>query len=206
MMMIKRIIFILLVPPAIALADDQLPTRFKFDRYQKMLDHSPFAVASAVVAPAATPDFAKGLYVANAAKTPDADLVTIMSTDDRNLKEYLSTAEPNPHGYSIANIQWSEKPGETKVTISKDGKFATLSFNQALMSASGPSMPNQPAANPPPVPQPAQQPGQAMPQTGFPKPPSRVPPLPNVTPHTRGVIPRNPNAAPSQQQQAQPEE
>jgi hypothetical protein len=44
-----------------------------------------------------------------------------------------------------------------------------------------------------------------MPQAGFPKPPSRVPPLPNATPHTRGVIPRNPNAGAQQQQQI-PEE
>ncbi len=183
----KRTLWILslIAAPLLVRGDDELPTRFKFDRYQKMLDHSPFAVASAVVAPIAPPDFAKGLYVANAAKTPDGDLVTIQSTDDKSLKEYLSTTGPNEHGYGISNIEWSETPGGTRVTISKDQKFATLTFNQALIT-SGP-------VPPPPVPPPQFQGGQPAPQSGFPKPPVRVPP-PNVTPHTRGVIPRNPNA------------
>jgi hypothetical protein len=198
------VICAVLIGQTMVWADDELPKRFNFDRYQKMLDHSPFAVASAVAVPAATPDFARGLYVANAAKTPDADLVTIMSTDDRNLKEYLSTAGPNDHGYSIANIEWSDHPGQTKVTISKDGKFATLTFNQALITSPGPS---QPGGAPPPFPQPQPQPQpqqpqpvQGIPQQPFPKPPNRVPPLPNATPHTRGVIPRNPNAAATRQQ------
>src|SRR5207248_8806186 len=57
-------------------AADDLPQQLNFDRYKGMLAHSPFAVASAVVAPAATPNFAKDLYVANAAKAPDCDMVT----------------------------------------------------------------------------------------------------------------------------------
>lgn len=202
-------ILILTFAATLARADEQLPATFKFDRYQKMLDHSPFAVASAVVAPAAAPDFAKGLYVANAAKTPEADLVTIMSTDDRNLKEYLTTGGPNEHGYGIANIEWSERPGETKVTISKDGKFASLTFNQALMTASAPNqgtpgVPQPPLGPPQPgqLPQPPQplQPPQPISQPGFPKPtpaagagrPTPHSPSPHGSPHTRGVIPRKP--------------
>src|SRR6202022_3419002 len=102
-----------------AVAADDLPQRLNFDRYKGMLDYSPFAVATAVVAPAATPNFAKDLYVANAAKSPDGDMVTVASSADRNFKEYLTTKEPNEHGYGIANIEWSDKVGATKVTISK---------------------------------------------------------------------------------------
>ena len=43
-----------LIAATFACADD-LPMKVSFDRYQGMLEHSPFAVASAVVAPAATP-------------------------------------------------------------------------------------------------------------------------------------------------------
>ena len=110
-------------------AEDVLPPRYTFDRYTKMVDQSPFAVATAVAAPAATPDFAKDLYIANAAKSQDGDLVTIASTSDHNFKKYLTTKEP-VDGYSIANIEWSDQVGGTKVTISKDGNFATLTFNQ----------------------------------------------------------------------------
>ena len=116
-------------------AEDVLPGKYNFERYAKMVDHSPFAVATAEAAPAATPDFAKDLYIANAARSQDGDMVTIASTSDHNFKKYLTTKEP-VDGYSIANIEWSDKVGGTKVTISKDGNFATLTFNQALLSQS----------------------------------------------------------------------
>lgn len=181
-MSILPISILLLFNVGLARADDDLPKRLSFDRFQGMLKRSPFAVASAVALPAAAPDFAKGLYVANAGRTPEADLVTVMSSDDKNVKEYLSTKAPNEHGYAIANIEWSNQPGATKVTISKDGKFATLAFNQALISTSVANMPTQPQP-PPPV-----QPG--APGINLPKPIRS--PLPPQTPHVRGVIQRNP--------------
>ena len=114
-------------------ADDVLPPRFNFDRYTRMVDRSPFAIATAAALPEATPDFAKDLYIGNAARSPEGDMATIMSSSDRNFKKYLTTREP-VDGYSIASIEWSEDVGKTKVTIGKDGKFATLTFNQSLLS------------------------------------------------------------------------
>src|SRR6184192_4780489 len=119
-------------------AEEVLPPHFNFERYTKMVDHSPFAVASAVAAPAATPDFAKDLYIANAARSQEGDMVTIASTSDHNFKKYLTTKEP-VDGYSVANIEWSDRVGATKVTISKDGNFATITFNQALLQQSAPN-------------------------------------------------------------------
>jgi hypothetical protein len=190
-------------------AEEVLPPQYNFDRYSKMMDQSPFAVASAVAAPAATPDFAKDLYIANAARSQDGDLVTIASTADHNFKKYLTTKEP-VDGYSIANIEWSDKVGQTKVTISKDGNFATLTFNQALLSQSSPGGGTAartlvaPAA---PVPNPA-----GVPNAYSPKLPANVPPelqqlIPSREPRTRGMIQRSPRtskgsagaAAPSRQ-------
>src|SRR5437762_4564170 len=88
---------------------EDLPTRLNFDRYKGMLDHSPFAVASAVVALAATPNFAKDLYVANAAKSPDCVMVTIASTADKEFKNYLMTCDGVVEGYSILNMHLYEK-------------------------------------------------------------------------------------------------
>src|SRR5262245_58979493 len=119
-------------------ADDVVPAHFNFDRYARMLDHSPFAVAMVVALPEVTPDFAKDLYVANAARSSEGDMATIMSSSDQRFKKYLTTKEP-VDGYSIASIEWSKKAGETRVTISKDGKFATLTFNQTLLSQSAPA-------------------------------------------------------------------
>lgn len=114
-------------------ADDVLPPHFNFDRYTRMVDQSPFAIATAAALPEATPDFAKDLYIANAARSPEGDMATIISGSDRNFKKYLTTREA-VDGYSIASIEWSEDVGKTKITISKDGQFATLTFNQSLLS------------------------------------------------------------------------
>ena len=178
-------------------AADVLPPQYNFDRYSKMMDQSPFAIATAVAAPAATPDFAKDLFIANAAKSQDGDLVTLASTADHNFKKYLTTKEPID-GYSIASIEWSDKVGQTKVTISKDGNFATLTFNQALLSQASPGGPvaGRPLPAPAmPVPNPA-----GMPNTHAPKLPPNVPPelqqlIPSrdsMQPRTRGMIQRSP--------------
>ncbi len=176
-----------------ARADDVLPPRFNFDRYTRMLDHSPFAVATAVAVPEATPDFAKDLYVANAARSPEGDMVTIMSSSDHNFKKYLNTKEP-VDGYSIASIEWSEKVGETNVTISKDGKFATLTFNQALLSQAAPPRPpaaGQKAQALPLIPAPgAGQASRARTPGVIQRNPKKVPvPTPNLAPVSTPVPP-----------------
>ena len=186
-------------PLGIVLAQD-LPKPFEIARYQGMLDRSPFAVATAVAAPAATPNFAKDLYVANAARSKDGDLVTIASSADKNFKKYLRSNEP-ADGYSITNIEWSEKVGATKVTISKDGQTATLTFNEALLrqpiaSGQNPQQPQQPAVQAQPIVPPPNPAGQQQQQPNVQK-PMPVPSLPTPPPRVRGVIPRNPAAAPA---------
>src|SRR5215475_3075112 len=179
-------------------AEEVLPPQYNFDRYSKMVDQSPFAVASAVAASATTPDFAKDLYIANAARSQDGDMVTLASTSDHNFKKYLTTKEP-VDGYSIANIEWSDKVGGTKVTISKDGNFATLTFNQALLSQVSPGAAGRP------MPAPAAQisnPG-GIPNAHVPKLPANAPPelqqlIPSresMQPRTRGMIQRSPRTS-----------
>jgi hypothetical protein len=165
-----------------ALGADDLPTKFKFDRYQAMLDHSPFAVATAVIAPPTAPNACKDLYIANAARSSDGDAVTLMSSADKEFKKYLTTREP-VDGYAIANIEWSDRVGETKVTISKDGQFCSLTFNQSLLTqpmSNRPMPPPAPGVIQPPQPPSFQRPGQTAPGVAMP------------TPHTRATIQRNP--------------
>jgi len=179
-------------------AENVLPPLFTYDRYSKMVDNSPFAIATAVAAPAATPDFAKDLYVANAARSPEGDLVTLASTSDHNFKKYLTTKGP-VDGYNIANIEWSERVGATKVTISKDGNFATITFNQALLqqaasnAALAPRTFTPPATNIPGTPVP---PATKLPAGLPPEIQQLVPPKRELrSPHTRGAIQRNPRGS-----------
>jgi hypothetical protein len=195
-MNLNRLALVLLLglPLRMVVADD-LPKPFSFARYQAMMDRSPFAVATAVAAPEATPNFAKDLYVANAARSKEGDLVTIASSTDKNFKKYLTTNAP-VDGYSISSIEWSDKVGATKVTIAKDDQSATLSFNEALLH-----QPAAPGQNP--VPPPVMQPQQPQNLNAAVQPiipgvqqnvlkPMPVPALPTPPPRVRGVIPRKP--------------
>ncbi len=180
------------VPVSLLLADD-VPKSFAFERYQAMMDRSPFAVATAAAAPVATPNFAKDLYVANAAHSKDGDLVTIASSADKNFKKYLNTNEAED-GYTITNIEWSDKVGATKVTIAKDGQTATLTFNEALLRqnvASQPPQPQMPQQNP--QAQPIVPPPNTVVQPNITR-PMPVPSLPTPPARVRGVIPKNPTA------------
>jgi hypothetical protein len=196
--LILALLALVAIVPLSRLLGDDVPTPYTFARYQAMLDRSPFAVATAVAAPVATPNFAKDLYIANAAHSKDGDFVTIASSADKNFKKYLSGSAPED-GYTITNVEWSDKVGATKVTIAKDGQTATLTFNEALLkqtsAAPQPQMQPQPNAVqaqpivPPPV---APQPQQNFQQPRV----APVPQLPTPPPRVRGVIPKNPNVAP----------
>ena len=153
----KVVLTILTLLGALSLRAEELPKALTVSRYQPMIERSPFALATAAAAPATvTADFAKDLYVANAARSPDGDLVTIASSSDKNFKRYLTTNEP-VDGFTISAIEWSDKVGATKVTLSKDGQSATLTFNQALLS--------QPLASSAP----AEQPQNSQPQHAAPR-------------------------------------
>ena len=175
-----------------AQGEDALPPLFTYDRYSKMVDNSPFAIATAVAAPAATPDFAKDLYVANAARSSDGDLVTLASTSDHNFKKYLTT-KTSVDGYSIANIEWSERVGATKVTISKDGNFATVTFNQALLQQTAPNAALAARALAPAAPNVPHVPTPNLPANLPPEIQKLVPPTRELrSPHSRGLIQRTP--------------
>src|SRR5437764_4239400 len=194
------LVLLAVIPLGMLIADDDVPKPFTFARYQAMMDRSPFAVATAVAAPAATPNFAKDLFIANAAHSKDGDFVTIASSADKNFKKYLSTNAPED-GYTITNIEWSDKVGATKVTISKDGQTATLGFNEALLKQSvatnQPQMPQQVVQPQPIVPPPTavvpQQPNFQQ-QNIQQQRPAPIPQLPTPPPRVRGVIPKNPTA------------
>ncbi len=203
----SAIALVLFVVSIMGAAAEDLPKPFTFARYQSMMDRSPFAVATAAAPPPTAPSFAKDLYVANAARSPDGDLVTVASSADKNFKKYLTTKAP-VDGYSVSNIEWSEKVGATKVTITKDGQFATLTFNQALLSqpiASAQPAPQQPTFQPqvnPPMIQPAPIPQLPFPNAGAPQgvpagmpkamPVPSIPTLPTPPPRVRSTIQRNP--------------
>ena len=168
-----------------AIFADDLPKALSFARYEPILNHSPFAVATAAAAPT-TADFARDLFIANAAHSPDGDWVALASSTDSNFRKYLTTKQ-GMDGYTLSNIEWSGRVGETKVTVSKDGQFATLSFNQALLSQ---PLPRGAGAVNNPLPMANYGVGNDLPGNRIR--PAPIPMLPTPPPRVRGVIPRNP--------------
>jgi hypothetical protein len=177
-------ILVLAVAAGNCFAIDDVPKRPPFDRYAAMMNKSPFAVATAVMN-VEKANFAKDLYLANAAKLPDGDMITVQSAVDRGMKEYLTTKAPNDHGFAIVSIDWSERPAETKATISKDGQVATISFNQTLMAQT-------PQSNQPPM-----APGQPTVPSYVPSRPNMPAGVPTPIPRVRPMIPRNPQGRPN---------
>src|SRR4051794_1608459 len=96
-----QLLFIGTILPSLAQAVVSiLPDPLPADRYQKMIEDSPFAVATKVeVAPDPAPNFAANLYVMGIAKLRDGDgkekdFVTVKSRADQATFS-LSGVEPN---------------------------------------------------------------------------------------------------------------
>ena len=126
---------------------DALPTPLPSGRYDKMIEASPFALATKTEAP---PEKGPGpfvhLHVANIAqfKDPDGktrDIVTIKSRADQTTFT-LEGNEPNKEGFQIAGIEWSDRVGETKVTLKKGTEFGTIEFDKA--NVTGPAQQGNP--------------------------------------------------------------
>ncbi|MES2568589.1 MAG: hypothetical protein V4710_00875 [Verrucomicrobiota bacterium] len=122
------------------------------DRYAKMIERSPFAVATVVapVVPEAA-DFGQNMYITGVDRWRMEDgsekyRVHIKTQGDLRSNFSLLGNEPNKDGYSIATVEWADNAKNTKVTIKKGTEFSILKFDQQ----STPSVPN--ANNVPPNP------------------------------------------------------
>ena len=113
----------LMAAPAFA-AQDASPTQFPSSRYEKMLDESPFTLATPVAPVEAPKDsFTKDWVLTGISKMRDAqgverDFVSIM-TRDQTQRFSLFGNDPNEEGVSIASIERSPQTGRSKVTLKK---------------------------------------------------------------------------------------
>lgn len=130
----------LMAAPAFA-AQDASPTRFPASRYEKMLEESPFTLATPVVTAEAPKDsFTKDWVLTGISKMRDEhgverDFVSIM-TRDQTQRFALFGNEPNAEGVSIVSIERSPQTGRSKVTLKKGSEYGTVEFDQMLMQQS----------------------------------------------------------------------
>jgi hypothetical protein len=176
-----------------------LPQPLPSARYDKMIEASPFALATKTEAPVEKgPGPFVHLTVATIAqlKDPDGktrDIVTFKSRADSSTFT-LEGNEPNKEGFQIAGIEWSDRVGETKVTLKKGTEFGTVEFDKA--NVTGPPQGANPQARPG---------GAVIPGAGA-NPAQRNPLRPTVPAVPRPTVPPVPSAVPrpTQPNAAQP--
>jgi peptidoglycan hydrolase-like protein with peptidoglycan-binding domain len=120
----------------VAVADSgHLPLPYPAERYQAMIEQSPFSLATPVAATTEPePNFAMNLYVKGIAKFryPDGrevDYVSITSRSD-NATFVLEGSTPNKDGIALAGVEWVDGL-KSRVNLRKGGEVGTLEFDQA---------------------------------------------------------------------------
>jgi hypothetical protein len=130
---------LILVPSTVVLAmEGSVPEPFPSSRYAKMLDDSPFAVATPQVEqpPEEGPPWSAQLFLGST-----SDLIVngevvptiwVKSKSDPSYSVRLTGTEPDVETQiQLVRLEWSENPSKSKAVIKKGTEFATLECNQA---------------------------------------------------------------------------
>lgn len=177
---------------------DVLPNAWPPNRFESLIQKSPFAPATPTAAPVA-PNFAANLYISSVAAIGEKYLVSVASREQPN-KTFISTDEPSPDGLALVSVQYSSEIGKSKVTVKKGGETATLEFDQAALRSAAPAA-GAPSALDPQAPRLRQ--GAAFPGQ-IPSIPGRAPAAPvTALPATPGQ-PRSPQVLPGPNSQPNP--
>jgi hypothetical protein len=182
---------VLIASRALAM-ESAIPAAWPASRYEKMVEKSPFALATPVAPPSAPQaSFAAHWYVTGVGRLGDQDFVTIKS-HDASTQFSLLGRETNQEngGVSLASVDWSDKLGKTSVIIKKGTETAKLEFDQSLLNAPVPPPgAGNPVARPGPGPMPVTNtapvtPGAMQPRIALPRPSSApvVAPAPTTAP------------------------
>ncbi|HSI13591.1 MAG TPA: hypothetical protein VK961_16215 [Chthoniobacter sp.] len=124
---------VLLAGRWLAFAEDANPTAFDKSRYESLRTKSPFAVATAVVAPTPQASFAANWFITGVARIGDNNFVTIKS---RDLATQFSLYGDEPfNGVTLASVNWSDTIGKSTVILRKGTETARLEFNEAQLRA-----------------------------------------------------------------------
>jgi hypothetical protein len=112
--------------------DGPIPRQAPADRYAGMIEHSPFALATAAPAAApAGPSFAANWYIAGIARDGDVDFVTIKSRDAT--VQFSLRGKEDQQGVVLEQINWSDEPLKSTVSVRKGNELALLQFNEAVV-------------------------------------------------------------------------
>jgi hypothetical protein len=148
-----------LVAPVVGQSDNQVPSGFKPDRYQRVWEHNPFTlVAPAVVQ--AQPSLFDKLVLLSWLNDGGIDVVFVQNTETNVVQKV--TRESNANDLKLVEVHVDPDPRKAEVILSHGAERGTVKFRaetQAIVSqAPVPSAPGG-VRNPGPVPGPQPVPG-----------------------------------------------
>ena len=119
-----------------------LPAAEPIARYQAIIDHSPFALATQSAPPPPAADaagFAKDLVLTGVVRLAAGEYVTISSRDQS--QRFGLSRQDTYNGISIANVAWADGIGKTKVTLKRGSEYGVIGFDEALLRTGAAGMP-----------------------------------------------------------------
>ena len=132
-----------LIGGGLAAADDAGgPPAVPLERYEALIQHSPFALATAAAATPApvkeeTASFANNYYVVGMAQMGEKPFVTI-SSRDRQQRFSLFVGETSADGITLSSVEWLPEVGKSRVTLKQGVEFGVVSFDEAAMKPAPP--------------------------------------------------------------------
>ena len=122
-----------------AFAESAIPSAHQRERYQETYASSPFALATPEEKKEEAPpdDAFANLVVTGLGKLDDGrDFVIVRRTgEDTSMR--FEGKEPRD-GYSVKEVKWSERWGQSSVVLSKGSKEGTVKFNENLTAPAPP--------------------------------------------------------------------
>jgi hypothetical protein len=130
------------VAPVLGQPDNEIPSGFKADRYQKVWEHNPFTLVAPAVAQAQPSLFDK-LVLLSWLNDNGKDVVFVQNTETNSIQKV--TRESNAGDLKLVEVHVDPDPRKAEVVLSHGSERGTVKFRAetqaALSQAPGPSVP-----------------------------------------------------------------
>jgi hypothetical protein len=113
------------IAPPVATADDEVPSGFKVDRYQKIWERNPFTLVTPPAAEIRTTPFDK-LILVSWLNDGGKDVVFVQNTETNEVQKI--TNDPNPNNLRLAEIHKNADPLKADVVLSNGAEKGVVKF------------------------------------------------------------------------------
>jgi hypothetical protein len=113
------------IAPPVVSADDEIPSGFKADRYQKVWERNPFTLVTPVSAQVRTTPFDK-LFLVSWLNDGGKDVVFVQNSDTSEVQKV--TKDPNPNNLRLVQIHKNADPQKADAILSNGAEQGSVKF------------------------------------------------------------------------------